>query len=149
MANKYDLVNVVVSAHGSDVYNIGGAVPSGKTRFLTYIRISKRDISPVAATIASGCTGIVCCEAQTAVDLTYCQCSNIKLPLMLHGCYSSDQQGTRALPDVVLENSIPKRPNMDNPIIAVTGGAATVAMVVALNSGPTCRIFAQYYDAPP
>lgn len=149
MANKYDLVTVVASAQGSDVYSIGGAVPAGKTRFLTYIRINKIDVSPAVATIASASTGIVCCEAQTAVDLSYSQCSNIKLPIMLHGCYSSDGQGARALPDVLLENSIPKRPNMDNPIIAVTGGAATVAMVVALNSGPQVQILAQYYDAPP
>jgi hypothetical protein len=40
--------------------------------------------------------------------------------------------------------SIPDRPDIDHPILAVAGGSTLMGIYVP--SGPACRIFAQYYD---
>jgi len=163
MANKYDLKTAVMSvasdanvltAIGSKISS--GIISSGKTRFLTYIRITR-------SAVASGCTaitghigsvangavfnmtsmgGIASFAAGSAATAV----SEAVLPIGLQYVNISDVSGTAVYAaDGALVQSIPDRPDINHPILAITGTGSNF-LGIYVPSGPGCRIFAQYYD---
>lgn len=146
MANKFDLVTVMTNlGAASDVLSIGGAVAAGKTRFLTYIKISRQ-----AALLGSGATNvtaIVVSAAESATGLTYSEISTTGiLPLHLPGMLNCSGHSGMVYPEAIAEVHVPNKPNMKHPICKVTGGASAF-MVLAVSSACATRVFAQYYDA--
>jgi len=147
MTNKFDLVTVMTNlgAGASEVISIGGAVSSGKTRFLTYIKISRA--ATLLGSAATDVTAIVVSAAESAAGLTFSEISTTgKLPMHLAGQLNCSGESGLVYPEVVAEVHAPNKPNMNHPICSVIGGASAF-MVLAVQSGPATRIFAQYYDA--
>lgn len=147
MANKFNLETVMTvnGAAASAVISIGTAVAAGKTRFLTYLKIERS--ARMSGGEVTGATAAIVSAAETAAGLTYSEISTFKMPLQLHALSNTSGISGINNPGILAEAKIPNKPNMNHPICAVTGGASSY-MVLAINSGPATRIFAQYFDAP-
>jgi len=156
MANKYDLKMAVMSiaADAGVMTTIGakvgsGIIASGKTRFLTYIRI-ERTANCLGATVATGHNGgcMVCAPSGisgAAKFATYTASTALSEAVLPFGL--APTQSNTSVPmgiAAAMVQSIPDRPDIDHPLIAVVGGSSLLGIHVA--TGPACRIFAQYYD---
>lgn len=147
MANKFDLNTVTsqAAAGATNTFNIGGLIPAGKTRFLTYIRID-RTASPPVGTRASGTSGLVAGSTAFYVAASVTNASAArKLAINLPAIVMSTNSGARGLPNIAFVNAIPETPDMNNPLISIAGGTSSY-MCVSVKAGPANRIFAQYYD---
>jgi len=146
MANIFDLKTVVtqLSSGVTGAQSIGGRVPTGKTRFLTYLKLER--ISRIPGTTATVLTGVVASVAESAPGITTSEISAVRLlGFTLPGMSSGSGASGLGHCDAFAELEIPKTPNMNHPIAKVTGGASAF-MVFALSSGPSARVMAQYYD---
>ena len=159
MANKYDLKTALMSvaSDGAVMTTIGakvgsGIIASGKTRFLTYIRVNRTSVAS-GMTAVTGYTdgGIIVCGLSSisgAAEFgTYSAATAMTdgmLGISLQHVNMSDISAPGMPPQVALVQNIPDRPDIDHPILAVGGGSALMGVYVP--SGPACRIFAQYYD---
>jgi hypothetical protein len=156
MANKYDLKTAVMSiaADASVMTTIGakvgsGIIASGKTRFLTYIRI-ERTARCLGATVATGHSGNCMVCAITGISgaakfATYTASTALSEAAMPFGL--APTQSNVSVPmgiTAAMYQNTPDRPDIDHPLIAVGGGSSLMGIHVP--SGPACRIFAQYYD---
>lgn len=163
MANKYDLKTAIMSiAAGGEVFTTIGAkvssgvIASGKTRFLTYIRINRTaNVNVVTAVTGhsaadgggcmvcgvSGCNGAASFAAFTTIATAL---TEGMLAIGLPHVTGLSDGGTCRVPSEALVQSIPDRPDINHPILAVAGGSTLMGIYVP--SGPACRIFAQYYD---
>lgn len=146
MSNVFDLKTVVtqLSSGVTGAQSIGGRVPTGKTRFLTYLKIER--ISRIPGTTATVLTGVVASVAESAPGITTSEISAVRLfGFTLPGMSSGSGASGLGHCDAFAEVEIPKTPNMDHPVAKVEGGASSF-MVFALSSGPSARVMAQYYD---
>lgn len=145
MANKYDLGTKLVkdtdAAAACWTTNIGGAVPSGKTRFLTYIRVARKsDITMGIAGLISQIEVAVACYSTNASTVTSYTTmladakALIRMPLM---------SMTSVVGTVDAEIAQEIKGSIDNPILSV---AASNFMMLGAASGATATILAQYYD---
>jgi len=147
MANKYDLKTVVISAtaNTAGVHNIGSgsaAIPAGKTRFLTYIRAEKTD--PIATVATALTTAVAAVSAATNLSMISAATASAQIALPI-GFPKMSVTG-EAVPAKIIDTSIPDRPDIDHPILALAGGASAFMVLQVKAAGPAARIFAQYYD---
>lgn len=147
MANIFDLQTTAQSNTGSAThhFNIGGAIPAGKTRFLTYVRIEKN----AQKALNTGVSGITCLiagvEYSNASGTEISASSRAKLPLYVQGVNMSSDSAPAGMPNESWMKEIPDNPDITHPLIAVTGGASSW-MAVQIYSGAASRFFAVYYD---
>ena len=143
MATKHDIVTFFksITTDAKAAVSIGGAVPTGKTRFVTYARIERteRVISGF-----SGLTGLLC-EAPNKTTLSsissYASAVSVgKLQLNLAGCSASSHA---AIPDIGMVNQVPDRPDVDHPLLSIAGGKY---MYFAVPKIPAASLFVQYFD---
>lgn len=145
MANKYDLETKVVpdtdAAAACWTTNIGDAVPAGKTRFLTYLRVARKaDITMGIAGLLSQIEVAVACystNASTVTSYTTMLADAkvlVRLPLM---------SMTTAVGTVDADLVQEVKGSIDEPILTV---AASNFMMLGAASGATATILAQYYD---
>jgi len=159
MANKYDLKTAIMSiASGGEVFTTIGAkvssgvITSGKTRFLTYIRIDRTsnvygDTAVTGHSMADGGGCMVCGLSGINGAASFAAFTTIATALTegmlaIGLVHMSSVSGPPA--EGALHSNIPDRPDVDHPILAVGGGSTLMGIYVP--SGPACRIFAQYYD---
>lgn len=149
MANIHDLKTWYnsTSSAASLATNIGGNIATGKTRFLTYIRIERSEIASNGAISLSGTSFLVGSHAHSSVsfnDMT----GVANFAIALAELEQSSLEKNANIPDNVLSIHFPGTPDMNSPICQVTGGSSSYMMLCRSNAGPQTRIFAQYYDAP-
>ena len=140
MANKYDLktwngIALASTSGGSAGTNVGSdAIASGKTRFLTYIRVVRKSMSPTGG--ASGVSvriGSTATSAPSTGDLV--PASGLKMKVAMPSVDAAS-----GVADVVVVAEV--KGSLENPILSV-GGSACMGLIV---SGPDVNVFAQYYD---
>ena len=152
MPNKHDLKTVFQSltANAEDAVVIAevstvSAVPTGKTRFLTYLKI-ERTLGISAEDGATGLTAVMASVA-TASNLSSPASAVVagKLYAGLAGVSASTVSTFVPIVDASVKVEIPETgPDMENPIISVAGGSC---MVLHVNDGgPAAQLIAQYYD---
>jgi len=154
MGNKFDFQTVIIpsiTGGASGVHSIGTAIPAGRTRFLTYIKIERA--STLENSGVTGVTGIIASTGNTAVALNYSNLYSettsglVRLQLKLHNMSTGGGSGQSGagMPDITARTEL--LGTMDHPILAVTGGASAY-MVYAHGASVVAsqRLFAQYYD---
>ena len=145
MANKHNLVTFFQSmvSTGSTPISIGGAVPTGKTRFVTFVRVSKTE--EVLASATSGLTGVLGVATDltrmSAISTIAATLSGTVLTLGLAGVSAASAAG--AVPAAVFVNQCPTRPNMNPPIVSVGSGKY---LYYGRPKIPAASLFVQYYD---
>ena len=143
MANKYDLKTWVkrgltASSTASNSTNIGGSVvPTGLTRFLTYIRVNRTGLDPnkTAANslvIGIGETGTASTTAATLLAAAY-----LKLPITF-----ARISKTTSLDQVLVQEM---QGSIEHPILSIAAGNYG-GIAASKTNGETVDIFAQYYD---
>jgi len=148
MANIHDLkteaISIAVGASMST--NIGGNIPTGKSRFLTFLRV-ERTSAILRTTALSGSTFNVGSHANSAADAG--DISTIRaFGLRLHYTEINTQACQAMYPAKAFVNQSGNRPNINHPLCVVAGGASSYMMLARDISGPQVLVFAQYYDAP-
>ena len=151
MANKHDLQYMFASSVASNAAtNIGGAIAAGKTRFLTYIRVTKTDDATYAYASTAGGHVVVAPHSAVASGQVTDFWASRTLGIVLPNISACSDAG---YPAEALQQAIPRTPNMDHPILSVAGGASSYMLVgngerstVALASVCMVDIFAIYYD---
>lgn len=146
MANKYDLQSFYVSntAGASHSTHIGGLIPAGKTRFLTYIRI-ERSAGASVVSIITGITALVGSVAYS--DATGVEVSaGALMPLHLQQVSNAVGSGIALINEASYRNQMPDRPDINHPILSVAGGASNWMQLCVISAGPGTTAFAQYYD---
>ena len=152
MANKYDLKTVyrsITSGSSGPVYIVTNdisttsAVPAGKTRFLTYIRLERNAPASIGS-LTTGYNGVIASLATASNVTSYASAvsggGKLSVDLLAVNASTGSAVG---LPEASLRCVVPKRPSMDNPILSVAGGSC---MVFYHSSGPAVHLYAQYYD---
>jgi hypothetical protein len=142
MATKYDVLTEFFSniSASSGQVNIGGEIPSGRRRFLTYIKI-ERNSMPTYGTTITGATvvvGSVAVSNGSAANIS----AGARLGLHLAGVGMSDNSGAVGAPEACFVNEIAG--DVDHPIFSMAG--PTTWMRVMFYSGAPTRLFARYYD---
>jgi hypothetical protein len=144
MANKYDLKTWVRQSLVAAATNgaLSGAVvgsstaATGKTRFLTYIRVTRKSIMTAAANsllIGIGDTTVSTPCASTVLGASYG-----KLLVFFPGA------ATCCSPDIAYAQEI--HGSIEHPIIAVAGGTYMGIAGASGSTGSSVGVFAQYYD---
>ena len=150
MANKHDLKTVYQSLSGgtedavviAEVSTVS-AVPTGKTRFLTYLKLDRQAIASCGS-LVTALSGQIASVATASNLSSYASAVvNGKLTVTLQGCNASVESSAIA-PNAALRKIIPRKPSRDNPILSVAGGSCMVFHTD--NTGCTAHLFAQYYD---
>jgi hypothetical protein len=163
MANKYDLKTAIMSiaAGGEVMTTIGakvgsGVIASGKTRFLTYIRVNRTANVNAASAVTGhsaadgggcmvcGLSGMNGAASFATFSMATAMTDGMLAIGLQHVTGMSDAGAQVTPPEAALVQSMPDRPDIDHPILAVGGGSTLMGIYVP--SGPACRIFAQYYD---
>jgi len=151
MANKFDIKTMIGSATvgASSCHQIGSAIPTGKTRFLTYIRVERAgkiatDTSVPILSVAVGSVSDSAAAHATALGVSNVSAGGL-LWLGLAGI-TRTAANADPLADHVFINHIPDRPDVDHPILSLAGTATNFMMVGVKASGAAATIFAQYYD---
>lgn len=143
MANKFDLKTQLWRTGGATLStNIGTtAVPTGKTRFLTFIRVER------LGNIISGGNGATVLEVAVASretgttdladDFVSIASAYGKLILKTASIISAQN-----LPDNVFTKELQR--TIENPILSVAGSNY---MILAIEESASASVFAQYFDA--
>ena len=150
MANKHDLQYVYASGVASNAAtNIGGAIAAGKTRFLTYIRVSRSGGASMGASTNGGHVVVAPHSAVASGQVTDFWASRTLAVVLPNASAASNA----SLANKAIVQEIPRTPNMDHPILSVAGGASSYMVVgngeastVALAAIDEVDIFAIYYD---
>ena len=142
MANKYDLqawakIDLAATVTGpANGTNIGsGVVADGKTRFLTYIRVTRH--VDAGAAIASLTIGVGEVTTSTPDPASVLAATYLKLPLMF------PQATVNALNDRALHHEI--QGSIEHPILSV-GAGKFMGIAASLTNGELADVFAVYYD---
>ena len=147
MANKFDLEYQFesVTAGASLSTHIGGRIPTGKTRFLTYLRVDKR----IHIQEGSDLTGVsLLIGSVAASDAAYTTISAGRmLGLFLNSVSMSNDSGTQDILDEHLRQQLPKEPDMKSPLVSKVGGASSWLMIGVPRSCAASTILAAYFDA--
>jgi len=138
MTNKYDLNTYALrNAAVSMISNIGGQIPAGKTRFLTFIRVERLagqdpgdPASFIEVAVGSCVTG-----AADIVNAGSVASYHAKLILKIESAATVDMELDSFRKEV--------RGSADNPILSVAGGNY---MLVAFRESASAAVFAQYFD---
>lgn len=146
MANKYDLTYQCesVSASISFCTHIGGLIPAGKTRFLTYLRVDRCAHQP-ALTNITGQTALVASVAISNAALAQVSAATTKIPIYLQYVGMSSDSAVVSPPNGSFMKEIPENPDINKPLISVAGDTSAW-MTLGVRSGPESRIYAAYYD---
>ena len=146
MANKYDLMSFYASntANASHATHIGGLIPAGKTRFLTYIRIERATAVSLASLITgvTALIGSVAYSNATGVEVS----AGVLMALHLQNVSNAVGSSIMGIEEASYRTQIPDRPDIDHPILAVAGGASNWMQLCVIGTGPGTTVFAQYYD---
>jgi len=144
MANKYDLKTWVrlslvgVASAAEDNASIGsGPATDGKTRFLTYIRVTRR--ASYSTAIESLLIGIgdATTTAPAASDV-FAE-ANLKAVLDFPSATGAYGNAIPAVQEI--------RGSIEHPIVSVAGGTYMgVALGPGAAAGSSVGVFAQYYD---
>lgn len=139
MANKYDLktwAKIGLEATTLTSTNIGSSVvPSGKTRFLTYIRVA-RDVDAGAA-IGSMMIGIGEVTTSAPVAGSVLAATYLKLPLNFPAATVNSIYEPSVLQEI--------QGSIEHPILAV-GAGKFMGIAASLTANELADVFAQYYD---
>ena len=139
MTNKFDLDTYMLNNDAvSMISNIGGQIPVGKTRFLTYIRVERFatdvdaaiDLTDIEVAVGSCVTG-----AADIVNAGSVASYHAKLILKIESAATVDMELDSFRKEV--------RGSADNPILSVAGGNY---MLVAFRESASAAVFAQYFD---
>jgi len=145
MANKFDLVywHQSVTASESFTSTIGGLIPAGRSRFLTFLRIERapNQVVDTAMTAFTGMIGSVAFSNATCTEASAGRLINI----YLHGVGMSTDSMVMTPPDDAYVAQIPELPHIEHPIVRVAGGTSSW-MMFAAHTGTTANIYAIYYD---
>ena len=144
MANKYDLVTFYQSmaSTGSTPISIGGAVPAGKTRFVTYARVAKTENIKVSD--CSGLTGVLGVASNlTALSAISTIAATVSGTVLTLGLAETSGASATGIPNLALMNQCPDRPDMDHPLLSVGSGKY---LYYGRPKVPAASIFVQYYD---
>ena len=143
MANKFDLKSDYQSnvAGATSTFNIGTLIPTGKTRFLTYLRVSRNEIIS-ALSIVTGVTGIVGSIAYSNGSSAYVSAGAL-MPFDLMAASNAATSQT-FLSDKMFDMEY--RGSIEHPLVSVQGGASSWMTVHTKATHPAHRIFTQYYD---
>ena len=142
MANKFDLVSFHQSMDTNTkmAYSIGGAVPAGKTRFVTFVRI---ELTEEVQSNSSGVTGVLGVAsnltALSAISAIATVLSGAAIPMHLAEASGANP----GFIDKQIMNQMPDRPDMDHPLLSVGAGKY---LYYGLTDAPAASIFVQYYD---
>ena len=144
MANKYDLktwakLNLTTATVAGT--NIGsGVVPTGKTRFLTYIRVQRTGTTITSLAVGSMLLAIASIATSKPTAASALKATALLLPIHLPGASKTLGEG---MLDQVYSQEI--RGSIENPILSV-GGGAFMGIMGSKTAGKTADVFAQYYD---
>ena len=147
MANKYDLNYVYASGVASNAAtSIGGAIAAGKTRFLTYIRVTRTGDYMGASIGGHVMVGPHSAAATgSASDFIASRTLSIILPVAANGSHT--------MTDSAIVQEVPETPDMNHPILSVAGGSSSYMLAgnaASSQTDATCTapvdIFAIYYD---
>ena len=144
MANKFDLVSYYQSMTDDTkmAYSIGGAVPAGKTRFVTYIRIERTE--EAYPSDCSGLTGVLGVASNlTALSAVSAIAAVLSGAVLEAGLAQMSAGSGVSLSPLCMMNQIPDRPNMDHPLLSLGSGKY---LYYGLTKAPAASIFVQYYD---
>jgi len=147
MANIHDLKTVAISitVGTSMSTNIGGNIPTGKNRFLTFLRV-ERTSAILRTTALSGSTFNVGSHAHSGASNP--DISSIRaFGLRMYETEASHTSHNHMYPVKAFMNQFPESPNINHPLCVVAGGASSYMMLSRANSGCQVLAFAQYYDA--
>jgi len=147
-ANVFDLKTQYesITANTSLTTHIGGRIPAGKTRFLTYIKIERGSQTVVETEVTgiSALIGSVAYSNATGLEMSV----GALLGITLQTIAMSDESGVRNVPNGVFVRELPKNPGIDKPLLSVVGGASSwMGLCVYGADGPAGRVFAEYFDA--
>jgi len=141
MANKYDLKTWskigLKASTGASGTNIGSsAVPAGKVRFLTYIRVTRSGINGAAAVVslAMGIGEVTTSKPQAASVLN---ADYLKLPIRF------TKTSKTAVPESSFIQEI--RGSIEHPILSVAS-EKYMGINASLTLAELSDVFAQYYD---
>jgi len=142
MANKYDLktwVKVSLAATTDAATNIGSSVvPTGKTRFLTYIRVQRKDAAVSSIPVKSLLIGIGSIATSKPTGASIMKATALKMPIHFPAA-----SGTGAVLDSPIIQEI--RGSIDHPILTVAGGSF-MGIAASDTAAEKACVFAQYYD---
>jgi len=145
MTNKFDLDTYMLNNDAvSMISNIGGQIPVGKTRFLTYIRVERFatdvdaaiDLTDIEVAVGSCVTG-----AADIVNAGSVASYHAKLILKI---VSISTEGARIKLDPVLVRNEVKG-SIEEPILSVAGG--NYMPIAVVGECASAMLFAQYFDA--
>jgi len=146
MANKHDLKYQLesVTAGASLSTHIGGRIPAGKTRFLTYLRVEHR----IHIAEGSDVTGVsVLIGSVAGSDAAYTTISAGRmLGLFLNSVSMSNDSSAQELLDEHLLQQLPKNPDMGAPLLSKVGGASSWLMIGVPRSCAESTVLAAYFD---
>lgn len=145
MANKYDLktwvaqslIGVAGTAALSNVTIGSSTAATGKTRFLTYIRVQRARIT---VSSAQGSMAVFIGDAAalrpSAGSIT--AAANLKLEFYFPGAATNPDNEMAYIQEI--------KGTIEHPIISVAGGTYMGVAVGSAAVGSAVNIFAQYYD---
>ena len=141
MANKYDLKTWVKRSlvAGASARCIGSdAVAAGKTRFLTYIRVTRAQVTATA--MGSLVCGIASVAASSPTAGSALDTSVLKLNFNFPGWGAGSYV---TIDDAFVVQEI--QGSIEHPIISVAG-ESYMSVATPTVAGSVCDIFAEYYD---
>ncbi len=139
MANKYDLKTwMIKTAASGTLTNIGGTIDSGKTRFLTYLKVEKSD--PVGSGCGSTIEVLIASQTAATTPTAAVVSAGAKLPIRIARASAATTVGN--YPHNVMRE-MPDSPSLEHPLMSVTGSGW---MSLIVRSGPAMCVFATYYD---
>lgn len=146
MANKYDLQYWHQSITGSQSFSstIGGLIPAGRSRFLTFLRIERAE-NPAVATNVTGLTGLVASVSLSNATCTEASAGRL-FNIYLHGVAMSNDSAVVTPPDETFVIQIPEEPHIEHPIVRVAGGASSWMMFASYSTCAQAHVYATYYD---
>lgn len=151
MPNKFDLQTWYCSGLASQTLtNIGGTIVSGKTRFVTFIRVIKPDVIMTAA-LTGACVEIASVATANASIAQISAGTKMRLHMP---CISAAGSYTPFVGKTICFDDVPDKPDMDHPLFAVTGSnwcavwSRSGNSAHVPNSAAVVNLFATYYDAP-
>lgn len=147
MVNKFDLkTQVWRTGTASLSTDIGGQIPVGKKRFLTFIRVERlasggflapgTNITNIEIAVASHTSS----TSDLADDYTGTMVENAKLIVKMASLTTGGALFN--LNNRMLKNEV--KGTIENPILSVAGGNY---MILGRPEGASASVFAQYFDA--
>ena len=142
MANKFDLKTKTVLTDASIVTNLGGAIATGKTRFLTFIQVKRATPLMDTGVDQESIEVAVACHATDGCTHESLASEGDYAKLVLHTASIATAGCDLDICDGALVNKI--KGSIENPILSVVGPNY---MTLSSGSTVTVAIFAQYFDA--